>query len=159
MARYITRNSHIRTKIAFAQDQLANRFEGLAVYGYAAAIRAIPYIENDLHEECCLAVVQQKVGYKPVHGRQLLRILREREHTKPGETRQLSGYGHHADVCCGVEIKVYGFNPFPAPGNAMRPPSDPSALRPAVGSAPGAARGRPMVPRDRQSIRKMGVSG
>ena len=34
-----------------------------------------------------------------------------------------------------------------------------SALRPAVGSAPGAARGRPMAPRDRRGKIMVGLSG
>ena len=50
-------------------------------------------------------------------------------------------------------------NPFPAAGDLNARPSGPSALRPAVGSAPGAARTRPMAPRDRGSIRKVAVSG
>ena len=45
------------------------------------------------------------------------------------------------------------------PGDSVRAPSAPSTLRPAVGSAPGAARTRPMAPRDRGSIRKVALSG
>ena len=53
----------------------------------------------------------------------------------------------------------YGFNPFPSPGIPSTRPSGPSNLRPAVGSAPGVVRTRPVAPRDRGSKRKVAVSG
>ena len=49
--------------------------------------------------------------------------------------------------------------PFPAPGNFVTRASGPSVLRPAVGSAPGHVRTRPIAPRDRGSIRKVAISG
>ena len=50
-------------------------------------------------------------------------------------------------------------NPFPFPGGPSVRPSGPSVVRPAVESAPGVARTRPMAPRDRESIRKVAISG
>ena len=50
-------------------------------------------------------------------------------------------------------------NPFPPHGDSKRWPSGPSMLAAAVESAPGVARTRPMASRDRESIRKVAISG
>ena len=55
--------------------------------------------------------------------------------------------------------QILNVNPLPTPGIPSARPSGPSDLRPAVGSAPGVARTRPMALRDRGSIRKVATSG
>ena len=75
-----------------------------------------------------------------------------------------SGSAHVRDRAryrgCGSAGKAdYNLNPFPFPGIPSVRPSGPSVVRPAAESAPGVARTRPMAPRDRESIRKVAISG
>ena len=75
MVRFITGSSGFKTKAAFTHDQRANRLKGLAVYGHNPAIRAIPCIPVELHMETYLAILQQKTGYKTVHGKRAKKML------------------------------------------------------------------------------------
>ena len=75
MVRFITGSSSLKTKAAFTHDQRANRLKGLAVYGHNPAIRAIPCIPAELHKETYLAILQQKTGYKTVHGKRAKNML------------------------------------------------------------------------------------
>ena len=52
-----------------------------------------------------------------------------------------------------------GVNPFPTPGRPPARPSGPSIHAAAVEGAPGVARTRPRVPRDRKSKRRGVLSG
>ena len=57
--RRITNASDFKTKMAFTHDQRINRLRGLAIYGSNPAIRATPYIEEEMVKEAYVAIMQQ----------------------------------------------------------------------------------------------------